>query len=153
MPRGGARVGAGRKASVPLVKLEHYERAQPGIMAIRDRIAKGELVDPLELLLRFANNRKLHPMQRINAAAVAVKFVHPLLSAVAVSHSSEIGVSDRQAQVHSLLDRLNRILPADQKAIEGSPHNFASALIRVPALCKAHAVVACETIGTHHERD
>jgi hypothetical protein len=147
--RGGARPGAGRKPSLP----QHYQQAQPAIMAIRDRIAKGELPDPLEALIRFAANKKLHPAQRIAAAGLATRYIHPLLSAIAVEHTSRIGVSDRQAQVHSLLDRLNRILPADQKTITQDVHNFASAATRVPTLYKAQAIVARETIGTSHERD
>jgi hypothetical protein len=150
MPRGGARVGAGRKPSIvePLLRTP---QAQHGLLQIRDRIAKGELTDPLEVLLKFAANKKLHPQLRINAAGMATKFVHPLLAAVAVSHTSEIGVSDRQAQVHGLLDRLSRILPPEQKTIEQDAHNFISALGRLKLPYIARAIVTNGTTGPDSE--
>jgi hypothetical protein len=97
MPRGGARVGAGRKPSL---------RTRLTIQAVQFAEESGET--PLAFLLAVMRNSKLPISTRMQAAANAAAYVHPKLSASLHGALPAAPGSDVRERLDAMLERLAR---------------------------------------------
>lgn len=117
MSHGGRRVGAGRKAGSAAGRILTIRGAA------RERIAElmVEGRDPLDVALAIAFDDSEPTPMRLQAAAVALPFVHPKLSAQTIQATSLHGNIDQAAVLASLLDRLDRLArPASGPVIDVS---------------------------------
>ncbi len=94
MPRGGARRGAGRKASL---------RTRLTAKAVAFAEQTGET--PLAFMLTVMRNRELPIGTRLQAAGLAATFVHPRLSATLHS-TMPSAPSDARERIEAMIDRL-----------------------------------------------
>lgn len=88
MAMGGARPGAGRKKGVPNKRTIKTEE-----------IAKAAGITPLEYLLNVMKDDEETPDRRIDAAKAAAPYVHPKLSAVALSGNLSVSHEDALAKL------------------------------------------------------
>ena len=75
--------------------------------------------DPLLVLIDIANDVTQPVPLRVEAAAVATRYVHPTLSATAIQHVP--APSDGGQAVKVLLDRLAALAPSNAPAIDAEP--------------------------------
>ncbi len=122
--RGGWRPGAGRPASASIhARLTEQNLAVDARAARHELIAaiQGSEVDPLLTLLEIACDREKPDEIRVQAAAVAVRHVHPTLqqSQLHLVHQK----ADQGRVLELLHERLDRIAPPSlpQPAVETEP--------------------------------
>jgi hypothetical protein len=101
---GGRRIGAGRPAGQTVAGREVRAVARA---ALADII--GTARDPLLVLVDIATDVTQPATLRVEAAAVATRYVHPTLSAQAVLTAQ--APSDAGAGMQVLLDRLTALAP------------------------------------------
>jgi hypothetical protein len=84
--------------------------------ALRETIA-GSNMSPLLTLLDIANSNEATIDQRITAAGIACRYVHPALSATAISTEHRtVDASHAMASLHAQLDRLAAPAPIEAVA-------------------------------------
>ena len=127
MPRGGARVGAGRKAGSGLSPEARGKRLQ---QKIREKLAFSDGQTPLDFMLSVMQDNNQKTSLRMQAAVAAAPYVHAKLSSVEVKGdpAQPLQVQSDIGQALAALAELARqqsgqvidILPADVKVIEPS---------------------------------
>lgn len=115
---GGQRRGAGRKAGLRWPSAA----TGPGSMREAARVKIVQLVtgtnDPLDFVVSLVNDTDLAPEMRLEAARVALPYIHPRLSAIATA-STKIESRSSADVLQTLLDRAARITAAPAITIDG----------------------------------
>lgn len=118
MPRGGSRPGAGRKpgsAAAHVQKIRTVARAK-----LAEYLNSGR--DPLQVLIDLAFNDDVEVALRIQAAGMALPFLHPKLSQQTINSTSIHAQVDQRAVIENLQARFDRLAaPAAGPVIEAAP--------------------------------
>ena len=112
---GGRRINSGRPAGQTVAGRETRAIARA---ALADIIGSDQ--DPLLVAIGIATDTSNPATLRLEAAAVACRYVHPTLSAAAIHHTSK--PADGGAAVQVLLDRLTALAPPPTPTIEATVH-------------------------------
>ena len=80
--------------------------------------------DPLVILIDIAADTAKPDDLRVQAAGIAVRFIHPTLQSVAMQVSQQKAAPDQEMLLTVLRDRLDRLAPTlNAKAIETTPEH------------------------------
>lgn len=153
---GGKRPGAGHPPGVSIFARTAGLTGPGAIHDVRQRhrqlIAEiqGSKRDPLLVLIDIATDKRKPDALRVEAAAVAVRYVHPALSATQVSlHHVQ---ADQSTVMQLLTQRLDRLAPPDQPVIDAAVlPNPEQALVRPQET--AEVVSACDQPGEPPDPD
>ncbi len=107
-------MGAGRPAGATTSGREVRAVARAALSTII-----GTDKDPLVVLIDIATDETQPVPLRLEAAAVATRYVHPTLSAAAIQHIP--APSDAGPAVQVLLDRLAALAPSSGPVIDAEP--------------------------------
>jgi hypothetical protein len=106
--RGGRREGAGRPAgsgwrpAVANLRLEAIEQMQAIV---------GSESDPLAVVVAMACDEKLDRQTRLGAAAIALPYLYPRLSATTVQANHIVTKIDATELLARIADRIGRLVP------------------------------------------
>jgi hypothetical protein len=107
------RPGPGRPSVGPEAKARVKEQKRrtglPEVIRDLVREVRDTDRDPLRVLLEIANDRKQPTLLRMQAAAVAVKFVRPALSAAAIQVQNVEPKADAAPAIQTIMGRLDRL--------------------------------------------
>lgn len=103
---GGKRAGAGRPSGSAWKSPTRFLRAEA-----RAKLAEivGSPSDPLNFVCLLATDPEQDPALRLSAAAIALPYLHPRLSAVASVSAKVADAADPRETVTTILQRLERM--------------------------------------------
>lgn len=122
MPRGGRRAGAGRKSG------DAWASKAPEPVRALARAKVQEILtserDPLDVLVRLAFDEEQDPTLRVQAAAAAMPYLRPRLSAMVAMNvpAGGAGQVDAQQLLQCLNERLARLAPPVTLDAEPAEH-------------------------------